>query len=166
MSFENSIQSGYVTEKLFAALVLPSIPVYYGSGFVPNITSTPSFIKVREFRNPKHLADYMLYLDKSPEEYAKYGAWRRNAGKDGQPKSSAFSREFLDTMSTRVPGPKEMQLHHGSEREAQCCRLCDEQFVKWANDRPKKDRLVRPAMSEDDIAQYFFDGFLGKYHGR
>jgi hypothetical protein len=43
LAFENTIQDGYVTEKLFAAMMLPkTIPVYYGAPLTKRLNITNS----------------------------------------------------------------------------------------------------------------------------
>lgn len=76
LCFENAIFPGYITEKLFDALLADSVPIYLGD---PNILeSVPSntFIDAREFKDIDNL---YLYLDTMSEEtYEKY----RKAGKE------------------------------------------------------------------------------------
>jgi len=136
--------------------MLPLIPVFYGTPLVPNITRTPSFIKASDFATPKHLADYMIHLDTHPEEYVRYGQWRKI-----EP-AKAFTAEYVHTLQNRVAGPKEVKLNYGSERTAQCCRLCDPEYVKWVSARPKREGLVNVPMSVEDIDLKFFSGVLGK----
>ena len=73
ISFENAICTDYMTEKLFRPLQIGLVPVYYGSQtakqFVP---SDRSIIMVDEFANPKHLAAYLMYLNRNDVEYNKY----------------------------------------------------------------------------------------------
>ena len=35
-----------------------------------------SYIDVRDFKSPKHLAEYLLYLDKHNDEYMSYFKWK------------------------------------------------------------------------------------------
>jgi hypothetical protein len=168
-AFENEIQNGYITEKLFETLRLPLVPVYYGSPHLPNITSKPSFIVANHFASPKLLAAYLLYLDANPKEYEAYHAWRS----DPQP----FAEEYLQALQHRVVGPVEINLHNrllpkyqsqtkdmwwknDAKRAAACCRLCDPDYVKWA----KKNRnsmsysLVPSPYSPKKLDRYYFGG--------
>ena len=120
---------------------MPVIPVYYGDSQVPNITVTPSFIRVADYESPDALAAYLLFLDTHPDEYAKYHTWRKNP--------ASISKDYLKSVEENVPGPKEL-LHHiddshrvyYSSRRAVCCRLCNEAFVK-CKVKERKQKLAR-----------------------
>ena len=148
----------YVTEKLFTGLLLPSVPVFYGSERTPNITTTPSFIRASDFSTPAQLAAYLVYLDENPTEYAKYSRWRSkgNLGK-------AFTKDYLHASQYRAAGPKETQLHDYSARTAQCCRLCDENYLHWASQRPKS--ILAPSLGGEEIDHQFFSGTMSKFRG-
>ena len=77
LTFENSIGRDYVTEKFFDALEAGSVPVYLGA---PNIDEfgpgQHCFINASKFRNPRALADYLLYLAANESEYESYLAWK------------------------------------------------------------------------------------------
>jgi len=142
---------------------MPLVPVYYGDPQVPNITITPSFIRVRDFDNPKSLARYLLYLDANPDEYAKYRSWRGNP--------SAISPEYIKSLQRDVPGPKEIlanmdnrnSLYH-SPRRSVCCRLCDKAYVqeKIEQRQQKLTRgepiIVHQAYDLDQIHSAFYRG--------
>lgn len=137
---------------------MPILPVYYGSPRTPNITITPSFIKVSDFSHPKKLADYLIYLNTNPDKYYEYHQWRTD------PK--LFHPDFLDAMAMKSPGPFEMLpiRNRGNNfypRSASCCRLCDEKFVQWAKDN-RRD-FVTTRMSKSQIERTFFQGdFYGE----
>ena len=76
LCFENSIFPGYVTEKLFDALLANTVPIYLGD---PNILeSVPgnTFIDAREFKDTDSLHQYLDNM--SEETYEEY----RKAGKE------------------------------------------------------------------------------------
>jgi len=157
LAFENTIMSGYVTEKLTSVLMMNVVPVYYGTPDAPNITKTPSYIRASDFKTPAALAEYLLYLDKNPDEYMKYHAWRTDP--------SQFDDEYLWTIENKVPGPYELQAHikfPHIPRTTACCRLCDENFVKTARARrdAEKDVVVGTKWSFSKIDSFFFDGKL------
>jgi hypothetical protein len=162
-AFENTIQDGYVTEKLFVSLTLPVIPIYYGAPNAPNITKTPSYIKASDFRNPRELARYLLYLDQHPKEYMKYHLWRTDP--------SQFTDEYLETLQKRVPGPVEEVMYRDNgydkfPRTASCCRLCDPEYVNWAvKKRRVPEDLVKAPFSVRDIEKVFFQGTGMKHPG-
>jgi len=152
-AFENSIQDGYVTEKLFTVLTMPVVPVYLGAFDVPNITLIPSFIKASDFATPKQLAEYLLHLDAHPDEYMRYHAWRNDP--------SGFHPGFLDLVAHQVPGQAEMRAYKGRgyqkfSRRAACCRLCDENRLEWA--KANRKALVESTMHGHLIDHTLFAG--------
>jgi len=162
LSFENTIEDGYVTEKLLFVLNVPVLPIYLGALNVPNITTIPSYIKASDFRSPKHLADYMLYLDANPDEYMKYHAWRKDA--------SHFNKEYLEILQNRVAGPEELSYFKDKKfprfpRTAQCCRLCDENFVKYATETRSSKSFVGHSMSCSEIEKTFYLNPTGQCGG-
>jgi hypothetical protein len=159
LAFENELQTGYVTEKLFETLRLPLVPIYWGSPITPNITKTPSFIKATDFRSPKELAEYLLYLDKNPAEYEKYRSWRH----DPQP----FTDDYLDALKHRMISPIEINIHRrmkrhtddvDSKRMASCCRLCNPSFLKSAAEMRKHlpNGIVPAPLSQPTIKHQYF----------
>uniref|UniRef100_A0A6B2LFR0 Fucosyltransferase n=1 Tax=Arcella intermedia TaxID=1963864 RepID=A0A6B2LFR0_9EUKA len=68
----------WVTEKVYHGLIAGCVPVYWGA---PNIEEylpcKNCVIHVRDFGSVKELADYLIYLDKNPEEYEKYLEYKR-----------------------------------------------------------------------------------------
>jgi len=154
LAFENTIMGGYTTEKLYMPLMMNVIPVYYGALDAPNITKTPSYIRVSDFGSPKRLADYLLYLDAHPGEYMKYHAWRSDV--------SQFDDYYLDLMANRVPGPEEIKPYrrHSKRppRSANACRLCDENLVERT--MRERQRVVYNHMSTTAINNRFFAGRL------
>jgi hypothetical protein len=154
-AFENTIQDGYVTEKLFFALNVPTVPIYYGALNVPNITVTPSFLRVSDYHSPKELALHLQYLSENREEYMKLHYWRTHP--------ASFTKEYLEILQHRVAGPDELMFYKKRNfkrfpRTAQCCRLCDENFVKFATETRTHASLVSHYMTEDQIAKKFFKG--------
>ena len=74
LAFENSLCKDYVTEKFFKAFSYNLVPVVRGEAnytkYIP--PGYKWFINSADFQSPKELADYLLYLDNNPTEYAKY----------------------------------------------------------------------------------------------
>ena len=77
LAFENSISQDYVTEKFFGPLIAGSVPVYRGA---PNIEDfAPGehcFINAADFKGPRELSEYLLYLASHDAEYESYLAWK------------------------------------------------------------------------------------------
>ena len=81
LSFENSACRRYITEKARNPLNTGLVPIVYGGlqhqDYVDQLPPH-SFIDVRNFKSPKHLADYLFYLDRNDTAYMEYHAWRRD----------------------------------------------------------------------------------------
>ena len=79
LSFENSICNDYVTEKFFNAMKRTIIPIvfggtdYHGSAGAPPHSHINAF---KDYKNPKHLAQYLHWLMENHEEYAEYFWWK------------------------------------------------------------------------------------------
>jgi hypothetical protein len=117
---------------------------------MPNITNTPSFIQATQFKSPKHLATYLVFLEANPSRYEEYRAWRKSP--------TPFSDEYLQTMQHRVVSPMEIAAHDGNTRQAACCRLCNPDYVKWAHETRKTmpHSIVYMKMTEQDITARYF----------
>ncbi len=77
LSFENSVCKEYVTEKLFDRLRQNVVPVVMGSGPYNNGFTPPhTVIDYTDFDTPHQLAQFLLWLDKHPEEYLSYFWWQ------------------------------------------------------------------------------------------
>jgi hypothetical protein len=87
LSFENSLCTDYVTEKLYDPLRSGCIPVYLGA---PNVSrflpGDRCYIDVRDYASPRLLAEYLCHLAASDAAYTSYFAW----------KTQPFRPEFLD----------------------------------------------------------------------
>ncbi|CAF0915514.1 unnamed protein product [Didymodactylos carnosus] len=79
ISFENSILPDYVTEKYWQALTSDAIGVYWGA---PNIRDyypkqqNKIMIEVKNYPDPKDLANYLLMLHYNNTAYLEYFQWR------------------------------------------------------------------------------------------
>ncbi|XP_035224853.1 alpha-(1,3)-fucosyltransferase C-like isoform X2 [Stegodyphus dumicola] len=78
LSFENSICTDYVTEKLFYALMNDMVPVVRGGANYSEYLPPHSFINANEFSSPKRLAEWLAYLDRDEEQYLSYFKWKEN----------------------------------------------------------------------------------------
>ena len=84
MAFENNLCSEYITEKTWRSFELGLVPVVYGApGNYEHILPVHSYINVADFESPKHLAEYMVRLDRYDYLYNEYFAWKKkfNCGK-------------------------------------------------------------------------------------
>ena len=66
------------SEKLYRPLNLSVVPVVYAAPTVQKIVPPHSYIDVRNFKSLKHLAEYLLRLNKTDAEYMSYFAWRKH----------------------------------------------------------------------------------------
>lgn len=78
--FFNQDCNYFVDDQLTHALSAGSVPVVMSTDkldeFLPgNLRS--SVIKVRDFKSPRHLADYLKFLSNNEAEYNKYLEWKR-----------------------------------------------------------------------------------------
>ena len=77
--FMNQDCEYFVDDRLYHALTSGSIPVYMGTDkvdeFLPGNLRT-AIIKVKDFKTPKHLADYLTYLSHNETAYNKYLEWK------------------------------------------------------------------------------------------
>ena len=79
LSFENSLCNGYITEKLWSRLASGKlVPVVLGGSNYSSLLPPNSYIDVRNFTSPKHLARYLRKLDGDDSMYNSYFEWRRN----------------------------------------------------------------------------------------
>jgi alpha-1,3-fucosyltransferase len=109
LSFENSLCSEYVTEKLFGALRHNAVPVVYGFANYTSIAPPGSFIDARSFKSIKDLTQYLLKLDGNDTEYLRYFEWRRDyevkvAVGVGSSESSAWCNLCMKIAQRKNPG--------------------------------------------------------------
>ena len=77
LSFENSLCTEYVTEKLYRILNLNVVPIVLGYSNCSAFLPPHSFIDVRDFDSPKKLAAYLKMLSENDTEYNRYFAWKQ-----------------------------------------------------------------------------------------
>ena len=76
LSFENAICKDYVTEKIFNALRLNTIPIVLGGANYSKILPPGSFINAGDFESPEGLANYLHSVLNNSTLYDSYFAWR------------------------------------------------------------------------------------------
>ncbi|KAK4474852.1 hypothetical protein MN116_001966 [Schistosoma mekongi] len=85
LSFENSLCSDYITEKLFKnALRHNVIPIVMGASIeeYKRVAPPHSFIHVDQFESPAKLADYLKYLNENETAYNEYFSWHGHGNID------------------------------------------------------------------------------------
>ncbi|KAL7039315.1 hypothetical protein ACKWTF_009862 [Chironomus riparius] len=79
LSFENSLCTDYVTEKLYRALNEYTIPIVFNGLRDMTMYSPPkSFINANDFDTPEDLVNYLKFLMSNPREYIKYFWWKKH----------------------------------------------------------------------------------------
>ncbi|KAM7348079.1 alpha-(1,3)-fucosyltransferase C isoform 1-T2 [Cochliomyia hominivorax] len=76
-SFENSLCTDYITEKLYNILKRNIIPIVYGGANYENFLPPHSYINVEDYESPQDLVNYLMYLSENREEYMRYFWWRQ-----------------------------------------------------------------------------------------
>ena len=82
LAFENSQCREYITEKFWRSFEAETVPIVLGAP-LENITAVSpphSFLHVDNFTSPKHLADFVKYLDRNDTAYNQFHSWRLNYG--------------------------------------------------------------------------------------
>jgi hypothetical protein len=69
ISFENTSNCGYVTEKIIQPMFTNTIPIYWGSPDVINDFNEKSFINCHRFQNDEEIIDYILEIDNNQNLY-------------------------------------------------------------------------------------------------
>jgi hypothetical protein len=114
LAFENSRTTDYVTERIFHALVVGTVPVYLGA---PNVRdfmpADDAVIVASEYESPAALAAYLRHLDANDEAYARHLAWKREG------LSHAF-RNLVDMGSVEPRVRLATKLAHGCDRSCRC----------------------------------------------
>lgn len=75
LSFESFLCEDYYTEKLWRPLLYDTVPIVMGATDYSKILPTNSFIDVKDFKSPKHLAEYLVKLDRDDDLYNQYLRW-------------------------------------------------------------------------------------------
>ncbi|KAI0229129.1 Alpha-(1,3)-fucosyltransferase C [Lamellibrachia satsuma] len=76
LSFENSLCRDYMTEKLWRILQINTVPIILGYANNTDLLPVHSYIDVRDFASPRHLADHLKLLDANDTLYNEYFRWR------------------------------------------------------------------------------------------
>lgn len=78
LAFENSICKDYISEKFFRTLFYDTVPVVYGGGNYDYYVPRSGYINALDFKSPKDLAKYLLYLDSNKTAYNSYFKWKKH----------------------------------------------------------------------------------------
>lgn len=81
LAFENSVEPGYVTEKVFDALIAGTVPVYLGptDDCKKMLPDPKAAIFLDDFNDDvQKLGTYLTYLASNESAYEEHRAWRRH----------------------------------------------------------------------------------------
>jgi hypothetical protein len=80
ISFENLEQEYYTTEKIYEAMKVNSIPIYWGNPRIGNDFNTDSFLNYYDYGGDEALIEKIIELDRNDDEYLKMLSqpWFRN----------------------------------------------------------------------------------------
>lgn len=79
IAFENALCEDYITEKLYRALYVGSVPIYKGSSTVKEwVSSNYSVIIADDFTSPMELANYISILDQNDTLYNQYLEYKKS----------------------------------------------------------------------------------------
>ncbi|XP_076805862.1 4-galactosyl-N-acetylglucosaminide 3-alpha-L-fucosyltransferase FUT6-like [Clavelina lepadiformis] len=106
LAFENALHcTDYITEKFWNnGLKNDAVPVVWGPKKEDLLRVAPldSFIFVEDFKSPKDLAEYLLYLDKNDTEYRKYFRWREDVSMTDE-KMIKLTKEKYPGLDVQMP---------------------------------------------------------------
>lgn len=114
LAFENSVYKDYLTEKLFSAMILGSVPIVLGPSRENYQDQIPgdSFIHVDDFGSPQELAEKLKYLDQHSEEYMDYFKWRKKY----KAKTSWFGKEHACKTCSYIQTHRGVEFFHNLTR--------------------------------------------------
>ena len=76
LSFENALCRDYATEKLWRIFQTNVVPIVLGNASYSDMLPPHSYIDVRDFASPRHLANHLVMLDANDTLYNEYFRWR------------------------------------------------------------------------------------------
>jgi hypothetical protein len=104
--FENGSHPGYVTEKLFNALQIKTMPIYWGSATVDRDFNPLAFINAADHGNFNKLVDYVQHLDSPSGKQEYLDIIERPAFKNDVPNEFTDMNNLCEWWETFVMGEK------------------------------------------------------------
>jgi len=78
LAFENSNCEGYVTEKVYNALLADAIPIYMGASDIDDYAPPGSMIKVTDYESISALVEHTEMIANNKTLYESYFAWKKD----------------------------------------------------------------------------------------
>jgi alpha-1,3-fucosyltransferase len=78
LSFENSLCTDYVTEKVFRPMLAFIVPVIFSGANLTRFLPPRSYIDANSFETAEDLAKHIKYLSDNPRELVKYFWWKKH----------------------------------------------------------------------------------------
>ena len=110
LSFENSLCTDYITEKLYKVLPYDVIPIVRGGANYTKIIPHKWYINTADFPTVKALARYLQYLDGNPEKYAKFFEKRAQYRK---PRKGVLGKSVWCDFCEKLHNSKEPRKSYG-----------------------------------------------------
>ena len=109
LSFENSLCTDYVTEKLFSILQHQIVPVVMGGVNYSSVAPPHSFINALDLV-PRKLADYLQLLDSNLTLYNTFFEWKRRFQVGAGYRDMA--RQAFCSLCARLNQDQQIRIHH------------------------------------------------------
>jgi alpha-1,3-fucosyltransferase len=122
LAFENSLCSEYISEKVWRTLGLNMIPIVYGIGDYKNVMPPRSYIDVRDYESPAHLAQQLQRISSDRRLHASYFAWKQHyAVKQVGTTFQEATCQLCDSLHrTRNDPPRTIDLHTYWNEDIDC----------------------------------------------
>lgn len=78
LALENCDEKDWVTEKIYQTLLAGVVPVYVGADNIADFIPKSAFIRAADFKSPRELTDYLVYVAGNRTAYEEFRAWRIN----------------------------------------------------------------------------------------
>jgi alpha-1,3-fucosyltransferase len=76
-SYENTLCSDYITEKVFNVMRNFIIPVVFNGAQMKRFLPPKSYVNAENFETVQDLAEHLKFLSENPDEYIKYFWWKK-----------------------------------------------------------------------------------------
>ena len=119
LSFENSICTDYVTEKLFKVMKYDVIPIVYGGADYASILPENSYIDVRNFSSIEKFISYIQYVGNDEKVYKSYFEWRKFYKVSNVNRNQAL----CDVLTSTDVVSRPYEIHHWWYTDGNCGQM-------------------------------------------